>query len=64
MFDLSIRRPEVLYSAVEEISERVLLESCTEGGSRAKDHLPAGNDVRVVTGISGEHVQVIQPLGK
>jgi hypothetical protein len=62
MFDLAIRRPDVLYSKVVEISERVILESCAESG-RQPLALTSPPPIRSSVGITGETVQIIEELG-
>lgn len=62
MFDLAIRRPDVLYSKVVEISERVVLESCAESG-RQPFALASPPLIRSTTGVTGETVQIIEALG-
>ena len=62
MFDLAIRRPDVLYSKVVEISERVVLESCAESG-RQPLALTSPPPIRTSVGVTGETVQIIEDLG-
>ena len=62
MFDLAIRRPEVLYSKTVEVSERVVLESCAESGRQAL-LLSSPTPIRSLIGVTGEEVQVIEQLG-
>ena len=62
MFDLAIRRPDVLYSKVVEISERVVLESCAESG-RQPLALTSPLPIRTSVGVTGETVQIIEDLG-
>lgn len=62
MFDLAIRRPDVLYSKVVEISERVVLESCAESG-RQPLALTSPSPIRSSVGVTGETVQIIEDLG-
>lgn len=61
MFDLSIRRPDPLYSAVIEVEERAVLESCADSDLRARK-FTSPPILDTVTGTSGEVVQVIKPL--
>ncbi|CAJ0844534.1 2009_t:CDS:2, partial [Entrophospora sp. SA101] len=56
IFDLSIRKPDVLYQSVIEIDERVILVNESE----CKSNL--SNDV--YRGISGEYVRVIKKLDR
>lgn len=64
MFDLSIRRPEVLYSDVFEVQERVVPETCFDSElRRRKMHHPATTDVTgTAVGTSGENVLITRPL--
>ena len=62
MFDLAIRKPDVLYSKVIEVSERVVLESCAES-SRTSLRLTCPPPVKSVTGVTGETVQIVKQLG-
>ncbi|PWY93106.1 5-oxoprolinase [Aspergillus sclerotioniger CBS 115572] len=61
MFDLSIRRPETLYSDVFEVDERVALRNCTDTDLRSLD-LSSPLVEREVAGTSGETVQIIRSL--
>ncbi|KAI2882722.1 hypothetical protein CBS63078_6372 [Aspergillus niger] len=61
MFDLSIRRPETLYSDVFEVDERVTLRNCTDTDLRSMD-LSSPPVLRELTGTSGETVQIIKTL--
>jgi 5-oxoprolinase (ATP-hydrolysing) len=61
LFDLAINKPEVLYSKVIEVSERVTLEAWTE--SKSPFVLGDEADPALVTGITGEVVRVLEPLG-
>lgn len=58
LFDLNIRRPQVLFDDVVEIDERVTLHDSTETESRARD---ISNDLR--EGRGGETVRMIKTLG-
>ncbi|KAJ4388766.1 hypothetical protein N0V93_006226 [Gnomoniopsis smithogilvyi] len=64
MFDLSIRRPEVLYSDVFEVHERVVPETCFDSElRRLKMHHPTpGNIADSVFGTSGERIIVTKSL--
>lgn len=63
MFNLAIDRPEVLYSCVEEISERVLVDSCPDSHLRTQTYEhPKALDV--VSTASGERVRVLERLGE
>ena len=61
IFDLAIRKPEVLYKRVVEIDERVTLEDYAEDPTR---HQTEVNDSEsgsgLVKGLSGETVRVLQ----
>ncbi|KAG4442364.1 hypothetical protein IFR05_002142 [Cadophora sp. M221] len=61
MFDMAISKPDVLYSKVVEVSERVVLEQCTESG-RLKQSLTSPAPVSTAVGITGEVVHIIKPL--
>lgn len=62
MFDLAINRSEVLYSDVEEVSERVIVRSCPDTNLRNQDWAhPASLDI--VRGISGEEVCILKRPG-
>ncbi|KAF2487447.1 Hydantoinase B/oxoprolinase-domain-containing protein [Neohortaea acidophila] len=64
IFDLAIRKPEVLYKKVVEIDERVTLEDYAEDPERnetkAKPLDEAGSNAELVKGLSGEAVRVLQ----
>ncbi|KAK3951988.1 Hydantoinase B/oxoprolinase-domain-containing protein [Pseudoneurospora amorphoporcata] len=66
IFDLAIRKPEVLYSAVVEVDERVTLEDYAEDPERhlTKVDVKAGTaeakDANLVMGLSGEAVRILQ----
>lgn len=62
MFSLSIDRPEVLYSRVVEIPERVTLEAWTESQKPVPINLAA--DPTLVHGVTGEVVRIIKPIGQ
>lgn len=64
MFDLSIRRPEVLYSEVFEVQERVVPETCFDSElRRLKMRHPSTVDIAgTVVGTSGEKVLIAEPL--
>ncbi|KAK0720641.1 5-oxoprolinase [Lasiosphaeris hirsuta] len=70
IFDLAIRKPEVLYSAVVEVDERVTLEDYAEDPERhlTKVHVKAGTveakSADLVMGLSGEAVRILQRPGK
>lgn len=58
IFDLAIRKPDVLCEAVVEVDERVTLEDYAEDPARAATRVDGGADL--VTGLSGETVRVLQ----
>ncbi|GJC98517.1 hydantoinase B/oxoprolinase [Colletotrichum higginsianum] len=66
IFDLAIRKPDVLYETVVEIDERVTLEDYAEDPQRtltqasAKAGTPEAADAELVQGTSGEAVRVLQ----
>jgi len=64
IFDLAIRKPEVLYKKVVEIEERVTLEDYAEDPERCQTHAvaaeDAGPETQLVKGISGETVRILQ----
>ncbi|KAK7750892.1 hypothetical protein SLS62_007155 [Diatrype stigma] len=69
IFDLAIRKPDVLYEEVVEVGERVTLEDYAEDPERHVTTLPttAGDstsktaqDPDLVTGLSGEAVRILQ----
>ncbi|GAB7355403.1 hypothetical protein MBLNU459_g5921t1 [Dothideomycetes sp. NU459] len=64
IFDLAIRKPDVLYKTVIEIDERVTLEDYAEDPERTHTHAvsidEAGEDAELVKGLSGETVRVLK----
>ncbi|KAK5137126.1 hypothetical protein LTR08_000631 [Meristemomyces frigidus] len=64
IFDLAIRKPEVLYKKVVEIDERVTLEDYAEDPERHDTKAPAideaAADAELVRGLSGEAVRILQ----
>lgn len=66
IFDLAIRKPDVLYEEVVEIEERVTLEDYAEDPERtlSRSDVRAGTDAAgnsdVVMGLSGEAVRILQ----
>lgn len=64
IFDLAIRKPDVLYRKVIEIDERVTLEDYAEDPERAQtDAEPrdkASKDAVLVKGMSGEAVRILR----
>lgn len=61
LFDLAINKPDVLYSKVVEVSERVTLEAWTESNNPEK--IDITSDSTLVKGVTGEIVRVLEPLG-
>ena len=60
IFDLAIRRPDVLYKKVIEIDERVTLEDYAEDPERNVTDLDVRNDPNLVKGQSSEIVRILQ----
>ncbi|KAK3669905.1 hypothetical protein LTR78_010216 [Recurvomyces mirabilis] len=64
IFDLAIRKPEVLYTRVVEIDERVTLEDYAEDPKRHKTEATAADDTNedaeLVRGLSGEAVRILK----
>ncbi|SPQ22259.1 3f01b0be-7eaf-4600-ba7a-95d4895fda7c [Thermothielavioides terrestris] len=66
IFDLAIRKPDVLYSAVVEVDERVTLEDYAEDPERrvtrvdVKVGSPEAASAELVMGLSGEAVRVLR----
>jgi 5-oxoprolinase (ATP-hydrolysing) len=64
IFALDIHKPEVLYKKVVEIDERVTLEDYAEDPERHKTKAEpiekAGESARLVRGLSGEAVRILQ----
>ncbi|KAL1599458.1 hypothetical protein SLS60_007261 [Paraconiothyrium brasiliense] len=61
MFDLSIRRPEVLYSSVFEVDERVVPETCADSDLRRLE-LSSPASLETIMGTSREKVQLLKAL--
>lgn len=64
IFDLGIKKPDVLYKKVVEIDERVTLEDYAEdperNNTKAKSVDEAGADEELVKGLSGEAVRILK----
>lgn len=63
IFDLAIRKPDVLYKNVVEIDERVTLEDYAEDPERNETKsqpYEANSNVEIVRGLSGEAVRILQ----
>ena len=61
LFDMTINKPDVLYSKVVEVDERVTLEAWTE----RKHPVPVDleSDSALVQGVTGEAVRILKPIG-
>ncbi|KAL2115628.1 hypothetical protein VTJ04DRAFT_9883 [Mycothermus thermophilus] len=70
IFDLAIRKPEVLYKAVVEVEERVTLEDYAEDPERkvtrvdVKVGTEEARTAEVVMGTSGEAVRILKRLSR
>ena len=60
IFDLAIKRPDVLYKGVVEIEERVTLEDYAEDPERGSTTVEDGKDENLVKGLSGEAVRILK----
>ena len=63
IFDLAIKRPDVLYKRVIEIDERVTLEDYAEDPERQQTKTEKSDDSKsaeLVQGLSGEAVRILQ----
>lgn len=65
IFDLAIRRPEVLYQTVVEVDERVTLEDYAEDPERTMTKIESSghgskNDPDLVRGLSSEVVRILK----
>ncbi|OAP65469.1 hypothetical protein AYL99_01441 [Fonsecaea erecta] len=64
IFDLAIRRPDVLYQKVVEVDERVTLEDYAEDPERHKTKAETGHEdyknSALVQGLSGEAVRILR----
>ncbi|ETS74906.1 hypothetical protein PFICI_13390 [Pestalotiopsis fici W106-1] len=66
IFDLAIRKPDVLYEQVVEVDERVTLEDYAEDPERTQSKAQAktgeegADKATLVTGLSGETVRVLK----
>jgi 5-oxoprolinase (ATP-hydrolysing) len=61
MFNLAIDRPSCLYSEVEEVTERVAVETCADSQLRGRK-FGSPEAVRTVQTMSGECVEILKPL--
>lgn len=68
IFDLHIKKPEVLYERVVEISERVTVESYQQSPSYNEDvarvEESAKSDPDLVRGLNGQIIRVLKKLDK
>ncbi|GAM37330.1 oxoprolinase [Talaromyces pinophilus] len=64
LFDLNIRRPDVLYEDVVEVDERVTIEDYQQNPSPNKEALAIAleSDPQLTRGVSGEVVRVLEKL--
>lgn len=64
LFDLNIRRPDVLYENVVEVDERVTIEDYQQNPKPDRDAIEASlqSDPNLTRGVSGEVVRVLQKL--
>ncbi|KAI1370860.1 hydantoinase B/oxoprolinase [Hypoxylon crocopeplum] len=60
LFDLTINKPDVLYSKVIEVRERVTLEAWTERKTTVT--IDIDSDPALVRGVTGEVVRILEPL--
>ncbi|KAJ5041042.1 uncharacterized protein L3040_005599 [Drepanopeziza brunnea f. sp. 'multigermtubi'] len=61
IFDLAIRKPDVLYECVVEIDERVTLEDYAEDPERGSTKVEGnGSEKDLVKGLSSEAVRILQ----
>ncbi|TDZ36774.1 Uncharacterized protein C8035_v008756 [Colletotrichum spinosum] len=59
IFDLSVARPEVLFSEVVEVDERITMEDYTEDPESVKT-TPTPDDSELVTAVTGETIRVLK----
>ena len=62
LFELGIRKPELLYEEVVEVSERITPEGYTEDIYKNKRPVPKEMPGVLVKGITGDILRVIKPL--
>jgi 5-oxoprolinase (ATP-hydrolysing) len=62
LFDLNIKKPGVLYEKVIEVTERVTLEAYSEDPNQ-DNCVGKVNGDELRTGVTGEVIRIIQPLG-
>jgi 5-oxoprolinase (ATP-hydrolysing) len=59
---MTINKPDVLYSKVVEVPERVTLEAWTE--QKVSQPIDVNSDPALVTGITGEIIRILEPIGE
>lgn len=66
LFDLNIRRPDVLYEEVVEVDERVTIEDYQQNPTPDRQQLLASleRDPDLTRGVSGEAVRALQRLDR
>lgn len=64
LFDLNIRRPDVLYEDVVEVDERVTIEDYQQNPTPNKEALVTSleSDPQLTRGVSGEVVRILKKL--
>ncbi|KAH8892116.1 hypothetical protein GQ53DRAFT_863833 [Thozetella sp. PMI_491] len=60
LFDMTISKPDVLYSKVVEIQERVTLEAWSE--RKVPQKIDMGSDAALIKGVTGEVVRILEPI--
>ncbi|ETS76508.1 hypothetical protein C11D3.15 [Pestalotiopsis fici W106-1] len=60
LFDLTINKPDVLYSKVVEVPERVTLEAWTE--RKVPQEIDIESEPALIRGVTGEAVRILEPL--
>lgn len=60
IFDLAIRKPDVLYEMVVEVDERVTLEDYAEDPARNITKINSKEDETLVKGLSSEAVRILK----
>ncbi|KAG7043115.1 hydantoinase B/oxoprolinase [Colletotrichum scovillei] len=62
LFDLGIRKPELLYDEVVEISERLTVEAYDEDAFKSSRTQPKESPGLFVRGMTGDLLRVVRPL--
>ncbi|KAK1638592.1 Hydantoinase B/oxoprolinase-domain-containing protein [Colletotrichum phormii] len=62
LFDLGIRKPELLYDEVVEISERLTVEAYDENAFKSSRTQPKESPGLFVRGVTGDLLRVVRPL--